>query len=95
MLEQWAPLTWSCFENCRGRQLHPIIWYSYPFLHAHMADPDLHLCQGIAPLLPPKPEAAPLPNGAADGAVENGDAANNAQIAERRRAAEMVALVRC
>jgi len=50
--------------------------------------------QGIAPLLPPKPEAAPLSDGAADGAVENGDATNNAHIAERRRAAEMVALVR-
>ena len=51
--------------------------------------------QGIAPLLPPKPEAAPLPGGAADGAMENGDATSNVQLAEQRRAAEMVALVRC
>ena len=54
---------------------------------------QLHVCQGIAPLLPPKPDAAPLPDGAADGIAENGDAATDAQIAERQRAAEMVALV--
>jgi hypothetical protein len=49
--------------------------------------------KGMAPLLPPKPEAAPLPDNGADGAVPNGDAANNASLAERRRAAEMIALV--
>ena len=49
--------------------------------------------KGMAPLLPPKPEAAPLPDKVAQGAGQNGNAANNASLAERRRAAEMIALV--
>ena len=79
--------TWHCHRRFVAAVLDRMVRLSYYDNVIQKTD------KGITPLLPPKPEATPLPSKDAEGAAQNGDAANNGSLTERRRAADIIALV--